>query len=1029
MHDDRARTIRSGRTVQILPGGIQARLFLLIVLALLPVLVLLGWIYYQRYETHRNDAIQTELEVAQGVAMTFDSYLTGIQHTCYAIGQAMLGFETYTQAKATRLLVAGVGYYPTIRNISWIRPDGVVLASSEPKLVGQDLSARPYVATVASGQPWALSDLMQRGTVTPAPTVGLATAIRGADGELRGIIVAGIEPTDLDRLPLTHRRKGGYAYAIFDPTGAVVYRSPEMDLTWQDRLRWKQTDPLLTETLETGRPHVGIVRLAVPGGEWISARVPIERTGWVAGAGTQTEVALATVQRNLIEDSLLAAGIFVLAFALAYVIANTIGPALRRLEKDAIAMGRGELTFRDDPRAPSEVRHLRETVTAMASDLIRRADALRENEQAMRTIFNSTYDAILVHAIDGRITDVNETFEKMYGVDHERALQLTVADISDPSANLDMLPDLWARTMAGQPQFFEWTARRVDDGAEFDVEVFLRSVRMRGRDMILANLRDVTGRKRAEAAVRASEQEFRALFENAGVGMAQIGTDLRFRRVNARYCQITGYGPDELLNMSPLDLDHPDDREVDRRRLEAWVTGQEPRYDIEKRYVRKDKSVIWVHVTAALVRDAAGKPTYTPAIIEDITERRRAEQALKELNETLENRVAERTAVAEERSAQLRSLALQLAQAEQQERRRIATILHEHFQQLLVGAKYNLDLLRPDTPNVQASEALREVDRVLDQAIEASRSLAVELSPPVLHYAGLPQALEWLAQWMQDRYGLEVEVAADPQTPPLPEELRVLLFHAVRELLFNVVKHAGVDAARVEVGQVDEHLRLAVVDQGKGFDPQRTSMQPQIQGGFGLLTIQERLGFLGGHTEIDSAVGKGTRVVLRLPMPAVAETAVLSRAAAELIGTSTEAVAPGAEAGTTTARKIRVLVADDHAIVRDGLARLLQMQPDLDIVAQAADGVEAVDLAQRLRPDVILMDVSMPRLDGIEATRSILADLPNTRVIGLSMHAEADVANRLREAGAVAYLSKSGSTDGLVDVIRRYGRRNGGQNN
>lgn len=121
----------------------------------------------------------------------------------------------------------------------------------------------------------------------------------------------------------------------------------------------------------------------------------------------------------------------------------------------------------------------------------------------------------------------------------------------------------------------------------------------------------------------------------------------------------------------------------------------------------------------------------------------------------------------------------------------------------------------------------------------------------------------------------------------------------------------------------------------------------------------------------------------------------------------------------TSARSaIRILLADDHRILREGLASLLSEEPDLEVVAQAADGLEAIELARSTRPDVILMDVTMPRLDGIEATRRITAELASVAVIGLSMHEEDDMAEAMHEAGAVVYLSKGGPADVLVATIR-----------
>ncbi len=133
----------------------------------------------------------------------------------------------------------------------------------------------------------------------------------------------------------------------------------------------------------------------------------------------------------------------------------------------------------------------RDVTTIRKSEL-----ALKESEEALRTVFNSMYDGILLHLTDGTIVDMNDRFLAMYAVDREELLKLTIADISGPSNPLPELPNIWSRVVAGEPQLFEWKARRPRDGSEFDVEVFLRRVHLHGRAEILATVRDITERKR-----------------------------------------------------------------------------------------------------------------------------------------------------------------------------------------------------------------------------------------------------------------------------------------------------------------------------------------------------------------------------------------------------------------------------------------------------------------------------------------------------------------------------------------------------
>jgi len=403
-------------------------------------------------------------------------------------------------------------------------------------------------------------------------------------------------------------------------------------------------------------------------------------------------------------------------------------------------------------------------------------------------------------------------------------------------------------------------------------------------------------------------------------------------------------------------------------------------------------------------------------LLASVDARKQAEEKLQTLNDTLEQQVLERTAVAEQRASQLRILASELVQAEDRERRRLAKVLHDHLQQLLVAARIKISSVRRHAGDAALVRALEQADDVLNQAVAESRSLAVELSPPVLYEAGLGAALEWLARQVEEQHGLRVEVVASPTAEPADESTRTFLFQAVRELLLNVVKHAQTDRARVELAPLDDGwVRLAVADSGVGMAP---PVMEHLQAGtrLGLFSIRERLEVLGGRFTLGPNPDGGTQVVIEV-----------AGGRAGLAPTDHETPPPGlglpepalatTGSGDGPRRKTRVMLADDHPVLRQGLAGLLREHREIDVVGEAADGQQAIEVALRTHPDVVLMDITMPVLNGIEATRRILDAIPSTRVIGLSMHAEADMATAMRKAGAVGYLTKDTATESLVAAI------------
>jgi len=231
--------------------------------------------------------------------------------------------------------------------------------------------------------------------------------------------------------------------------------------------------------------------------------------------------------------------------------------------------------------------------------------------------------------------------------------------------------------------------------------------------------------------------------------------------------------------------------------------------------------------------------------------------------------LAQQALALERSNRQVRALASALTLAEQRERRRISQILHDHVQQMLYGIQMRIYLIGLDTPEEDKTyiqEHLTEMESLVEEAIQSTRTLTVELSPPVLQSEGLGAAFSWLANQMNRLYDLRValELAQDYQLTS--EDLRVLIFQLVRELLFNVVKHAYTNEARVVMCVEVDRFVVRVEDSGIGFDPKPlVEEQPHDSGGFGLYSIRERLALFSGEVTIVSQPGHGTRVTLSLP--------------------------------------------------------------------------------------------------------------------------------------------------------------------
>ncbi len=320
-----------------------------------------------------------------------------------------------------------------------------------------------------------------------------------------------------------------------------------------------------------------------------------------------------------------------------------------------------------------------------------------------------------------------------------------------------------------------------------------------------------------------------------------------------------------------LDLDeflgrvHEDDREdVTRQVRSLLVEGAQDQCDF--RYRRPDGALRWLRSHGAAVRDGAGRVTRVVGINYDDTERKQAEESLRDLALTLEERVRERTAELERQSLELRRLARQLSAAELAERQRVATLLHDDLQQLLVAAKMRAtQAVAPTVPAPRRAEHERALGEYLDAAIAASRRLASELCPPALDEGGLAEALEWLCDQFAALHQLTVERSCDPDATPDEPEVRGFLFWAARSLLLNVVKHSGVDRASLRLEREGPDVRLTVADEGVGCDAQVVQTRPARGAPFGLRHVRQRVALLGGRVELQAAPGGGCRVSLLLP--------------------------------------------------------------------------------------------------------------------------------------------------------------------
>jgi PAS domain S-box-containing protein len=388
---------------------------------------------------------------------------------------------------------------------------------------------------------------------------------------------------------------------------------------------------------------------------------------------------------------------------------------------------------------------------------------------------------------------------------------------------------------------------------------------------LVGTVQDVTEQKQAEEALRKSQTLYHDLVETSQDLIWQCDQEGRYTYLNSAWETTLGYALAEMLGQHFWAFESPEFAEQDRAQFARLMQGGAVK-GYETVHRGKDGREIHLVFNAKSFQDERGKIVGTRGAAYDITERKRAQEAQRRLNEHLEQQVAQRTEDLRRTVRQLRELTLELSQAEDRERQRIADILHEDVQQTLAAAKFHLNLLGNEAYNAdEVREIVGQVKHMLKDAIEKSRNLSHELSP-ALYQVDLLEILNWLARQMQQKHGLTVRVEAHGPVDSPSEPLKAFLYKVVQELLFNVVKHAEVSEARIRVRCLGQYLYLSVTDQGRGFEPHN------LEGiiGCGLLGIRERVQLLGGRMRIKSAPGAGSKSLIAVPYEAAPRVAASS---------------------------------------------------------------------------------------------------------------------------------------------------------
>jgi PAS domain S-box-containing protein len=487
----------------------------------------------------------------------------------------------------------------------------------------------------------------------------------------------------------------------------------------------------------------------------------------------------------------------------------------------------------------------------------------------------------------------------------------------------------------------------------------------RGSDRFIMGIDpNITKRKLAEEALRESERLFRDLFENSPDPEFVEDENGVVLDANLAACQLHNLKHEQLVSTNILELVPEDKREEEKREFRKWFTGELTHWE---GWIQTCSGCVVPVVIGGRRIMYHGKPAVL-LHVRDITERKRTEEAL-------------------------RRISVQLLQSQDEERRRIARELHDTTGQNLAILAMNLDIINKsgESLGAPARKALAESVALLDRCYHEIRTLSYLLHPPLMDERGLIRALDGFVEGFTQRSGIRVDLEVPPNLQRLAEDVEISLFRIVQESLTNVHRHSKSSSARIRLSTDQTNVQLEVQDDGGSSVAQLINGNPAVLG-VGVSGVRERVKQLGGQMEIESD-SQGTTIRVTVPI------------------------------GGCSATKLRVLVAGNHEVVRTDLRSLLEGQLDCEVCAEAVTGSQAVALAQQLKPDIVVLDITMAELNGLEATRQILKEVPHVQVLILGAEESEHLVREILAAGAHGYVLKSDARRELVAALRCFRRR------
>jgi PAS domain S-box-containing protein len=458
------------------------------------------------------------------------------------------------------------------------------------------------------------------------------------------------------------------------------------------------------------------------------------------------------------------------------------------------------------------------------------------SESIFRSAFDYSAIGMALVAAEGKFIRVNRELCRMLGYSEQEFSSLTFQTITYPY-NVEQNRRYLEQILNGEIDNFHMDKKYIHKNGTI-VWTHLSTSLVRDNEnkpmFFVSQIEDLTESKNITEQLILSESIFRNAFDYSSIGMTLVLPDGKFSSVNKSLCRMVGYSEQELLSLTFQDITHPDDLETDLAFLHQTLKGKIDSYQMDKRYFRKDGTIIWVQLSVSLVRGHDQKPLFFISQIEDISERKKADELEREINKAVTD-------------------------AQENERQQISMELHDNVKQIMAGCLLHMDLIKMYVKDEKVSPIIDNVRDYIRETIEELRRISHQLAPSVDLSIPLEEKIRTVVNTMNVTNAVEVHYDFNIKDQALKADAQLTLFRIVQEQFANILKHAKASVVEIIVKKCDGDVTMTITDDGIGFD----NRVPK--NGIGLENIKRRVQILNGKFNIQTTPGNGCRLFIQLP--------------------------------------------------------------------------------------------------------------------------------------------------------------------